>query len=90
MAVLLIVFEVEASDVRRYIVGHIQSYPAWCRLSAGAYALRTEKSAGTIYSELRRFLEADDQLYIAGLTRPVLGFGPETVNDWLDTQIPVR
>jgi hypothetical protein len=88
MAVLLVTYDLKKpgqdySDLLNAIKGY-----AWAKLSESSYAIITDNSPSTIYSELRTFIDVNDHIYIINLKRPHYGYGPKDVNDWLGLNLP--
>lgn len=88
MAVLLITYDLNREAKRPNIVKDIKAYGSWAKLSESSYAIKTDKSASTVYAELEEHIDGNDQLYVINLRKPWMGFGPKDVNDWLDDNLP--
>ena len=88
MAVLLITYDLNKPG-KDYngLLGAIRSY-GYAKLSESSYAIKTEKSAQTIFSYLKQFIDDNDNMYIINLKKPYAGYGPKAVNDWLDKNLP--
>jgi hypothetical protein len=83
MAVLLIIYDLSPTGGSYYpLVSAIKKYP-WARLSATSYAISTEVSPQTIFSQLRPLVDSSCNLYVMTARKPFAGFGPQAVNDWL-------
>jgi hypothetical protein len=88
MNVLLVTYDLhkpgqDYSDVLKVI----KSFP-WARLSESSYAIATDKSPDSVFTAIKPYLDANDNVYIINLKRPHSGFGPKDVNAWLDQHLP--
>ena len=59
----------------------------WARLSESCYAIYTNETPETLLRVFRRNMDANDTIYIAALTVPYTGFGPNAVNEWLSQRL---
>lgn len=87
MPAYLVTYDLADKAARDGIVNEIKTWP-WVRLSEAAYAVHTHESAQTVYKQLARFLGRDDVVYVVGLRQPFTGYGPDIVNDWLQSRLP--
>lgn len=88
MAVLLVTYDLskpgqDYPDLLMYIKGF-----AWARLSESSYAIATDQLPATIMAAVRRYVDANDHIYVINLKRPYSGFGPRDVNEWLEKNLP--
>lgn len=88
MSVLLVTYDLKRpgqdySDLLKYVKGHV----SWARLSESSYAVETGLPPGTVATQARRHMDANDTLYVITLTSPWGGFGPQDVNDWLQKRL---
>lgn len=89
MATLLITYDLNKETKRPPIVRAVKKVSkTWARLSESSYAVRTNKSPYTVFDELKKHIDNNDQLYIINLAKPYAGFGSTKVNDWLDSNLP--
>lgn len=89
MAVLLITYDLNRPG-QNYtdLLDKIKSYGSWARLSESSYAVATQNTPQTVYSQLSPHLDNSDTLYIVTLKRPYSGQGPQDVNNWLEANLP--
>lgn len=64
-----------------------QSYTG-VRLSESSYAIETNETPDRVFNKLTPFMDANDNLYIIGLHKPWMGYGPKQVNQWLEQRLP--
>lgn len=88
MAVLLVTYDLskpgqDYADLLKYIKGF-----GWARLSESSYAIATDQSPDTVVTAARKYLDANDHVYVINLKRPYSGFGPTDVNEWLEKNLP--
>jgi hypothetical protein len=86
MAVFLTTYDLNREVVRPDIVGAIDKFDAWARLSESSYAVWAS-SADEIYDALKPLTDDNDYLYVIPLKKPYVGFGPLKVNEWLDNHL---
>ena len=89
MSVLLITYDLKRPgqdypDLLKYIKGH-----AWARLSESSYAIETSLSPSAVLAQARKFIDANDTIFVITLTSPWDGFGPKDVIEWLQKRLPV-
>lgn len=65
----------------------IKSHDGWARLSESCYAIATQATPDSVFSQLKLYLDDNDYLYIVTLKKPFAGRGPKDVNDWLETNL---
>jgi CRISPR-associated endonuclease Cas2 len=87
MSVLLVTYylnkpEQDYSDLLK----KIKSYP-YSRLSESSYAIITDKRTQTIYEELKKYIDKNDNILIINLKMPYWGSAPQEVIDWLDKHL---
>ena len=87
MPAYLITYDLSSETARQDLVAEIKAWP-WVKLSETAYAIHTADTAQTVYKQLASFLGRDDVVYIVGLRQPFAGYGPDTVNAWLQQRLP--
>ena len=58
------------------------------RLSESSYALNTLDAPETVYAKLKPYTDGNDYVYVINLKKPYSGFGPITVNTWLEKNLP--
>jgi len=89
MAVLLVTYDLNkpGQDYNDFYK-IIKSYP-YAKLSESSYAINTTDSPQTVVDRLRRYMDANDHLYVINLKRPYAGYGPKNVNDWLEQHLPL-
>ena len=88
MGVFLITYDLNNEDSRPNITGDIKKFKSWAKLSESSYAVNTNLSAEAVYNRMKKFLDADDNLYVIGLRKPLVGQGSIKVNKWLETNLP--
>jgi len=88
MAVLLVTYDLNKPG-KDYadLLKTIKSFP-WARLSESSYAIKTEQTPQQVFDKLKPYLGQNDNLYVINLKRPYAGFGPQDVNDWLESNLP--
>ncbi|GIL02627.1 MAG: hypothetical protein BroJett030_25260 [Alphaproteobacteria bacterium] len=86
MPAYLIAYDVSSETARQDLVREIRSWP-WVKLAETAYAVDTPDTPQTVYKQLARFLGRDDVVYVVRLRQPFAGYGPDTVNDWLQQRL---
>lgn len=83
MAVLLIMVDLSPTGASYFpLVSAIKKYP-WARLTNSSYAISTDLSPQTVFTQLRRLMDNSSNLYVMTARKPFAGFGPKEVNDWL-------
>jgi hypothetical protein len=88
MSALLVTYDLKGSGGDYSgLLGKIKSYPSWARLSESSYAIATDTSPQAVFSALKPFLDANDNIYVITLKQPYSGYGPKEVNDWLDKHL---
>jgi hypothetical protein len=68
------------------LLDQIKSYSN-VRLSKSSYAIITDKTPGVVCEEMKKYIDANDNLYIINLKRPYAGYGSELVTDWLKKEL---
>ena len=68
------------------LLDEIKSY-SHVRLSESSYAIITDKTPGVVCEEMKKYIEANDNLYIVNLKRPYAGYGSGLVTDWLKKEL---
>jgi hypothetical protein len=58
------------------------------KLSESSYAFNTTESPIALKNTLRAVIDPNDHIYIITLKKPYAGFGPKSVNDWLEKNLP--
>ena len=87
MSVKIITYDLNNESNRPDIVGDIKSYSSWARLSESSYAVSTSDTPTDIYNALKKHIDNDDQIYIVQMRKPWNGFGPKTINEWLNNNL---
>ena len=87
MAATLITYDLNKETVRPNIVGAIQKFDGWAKLSESSYAVTSNLTPSQIHEKLKPFLDSNDQIYVITLSQPYSGYGPKNVNDWLDNNL---
>jgi len=83
MAVLMIVFDYAPAGASHYsMIRAIKKYP-WTKLTDTSYAISTDLAPHVVLSELRSLMESASNLYVMTFRKPFAGYGPQSVNDWL-------
>jgi hypothetical protein len=57
------------------------------RLSKSSYAIITDKIPGVVCEEMKKYIDANDNLYIINLKRPYKAYGSDLVADWLKKEL---
>jgi len=65
----------------------IKSY-AYARLSESSYAIITDKSADTVFEELKKYIDKNDNLLVINLKKSFAGRQSQEVLDWLTKNLP--
>jgi CRISPR/Cas system-associated endoribonuclease Cas2 len=88
MAVLLITYDLNSPGQKHAkLLEKVKQYN-WARLSESSYAIETDESPQQVFDSLRPITDQNDNLYVINLKRPYAGFGPQDVNDWLESKLP--
>jgi hypothetical protein len=83
MAVLIVIFDYSPAGASHYsMIRAIKKYP-WAKLTDTSYAISTELTPQTVFTQLRSLMESACNLYVMTSRKPFAGFGPQSVNDWL-------
>lgn len=72
---------------RTRLLAHIKATYDWARLSESSYAIYTTQTATAVIMACRKFLDANDTLYVITLSRPWEGSGPKEVIAWLKAKL---
>jgi DNA-binding transcriptional regulator LsrR (DeoR family) len=88
MAVYLVTYDLKKPG-QDYsgLLAKIRSY-AFARLSESSYAIESLESPEAVCTALRRFMDANDTIYVINLKRPYSGYGPQDTNQWLEQKLP--
>jgi CRISPR/Cas system-associated endoribonuclease Cas2 len=88
MAVLLVTYDLNSPGQKHAkLLEKIKQY-SWAKLSESSYAIETDASPQQVFDTLRPITDQNDNLYVINLKRPYAGFGPQDVNDWLESKLP--
>ncbi|RCW61943.1 hypothetical protein DET61_1385 [Marinobacter nauticus] len=88
MSVLLVTYDLNSPGQKHTkLLEKIKQYN-WARLSESSYAIETYESPQQVFDSLRPITDQNDNLYVITLKRPYTGFGPQAVNDWLESKLP--
>jgi len=83
MAVLIVVFDYSSTGASHYaMIRAIKKYP-WAKLTESSYAISTDLAPEVVLAQLRSLMESASNLYVLTSRKPFAGFGPQSVNDWL-------
>lgn len=83
MAVLIVVFDYSPSGASHYpMIRAIKKYP-WVKLTDTSYAISTDFTPVAVFNQLRSLMESASNLYVLTSRKPFAGYGPQSVNDWL-------
>jgi hypothetical protein len=83
MAVLIVLFDYTPSGASHYsMIRAIKKYP-WVKLTDTGYAISTDLTPETVFTQLRTLMETTSNLYVLTSRKPFAGYGPQSVNDWL-------
>jgi hypothetical protein len=83
MAVLIINFDFSPSGASHYpMIRAIKKYP-WAKLTDTSYAISTDLTPQTVFTQLRGLMESSCNLYVMTFRKPYAGYGPQSVIDWL-------
>lgn len=83
MAVLLINFDFSSTGASHYpMIRAIKKYP-WTKLTETSYAISTDLTPQAVFAQLRSLMESSCNLYVMTFRKPYAGYGPQSVNDWL-------
>ncbi len=87
MSCLLITYDL-SNPGQKYtkVFDVIKAYP-YAKLSESSYAIKTQESPSQIYNRLSSHLDSNDQIYIIAVNEPHMGFGPQSVNQWLNKNL---
>lgn len=83
MAVLIVLFDYSPSGASHYpMIRAIKKYP-WVKLTDTSYAISTDLTPEAVFTQLRSLMESAANLYVMTSRKPFAGYGPQSVNDWL-------
>ena len=83
MAVLIVIFDYSSTGASHDpMIRAIKKYP-WTKLTNTGYAISTDLTPQTVFIQLRSLMESACNLYVMTSRKPFAGFGPQSVNDWL-------
>ena len=87
MPLLLVTFDSDKPG-QEYsnLLDQIKSYSN-VRLSKSSYAIITDKTPDVVCKEMKKYIDANDNIYIINLKRPYAGYGSELVTDWLKKEL---
>lgn len=89
MSVYLITYDLNKEITRPPIVKKIKELgTSWAKLSESSYAISYAGTPEQVYNALKPLLDSNDHIYIITLKRPYTGWGPATVNKWLEDNLP--
>lgn len=89
MSVFIVAYDLNKETKRPQITKALKGeFGTWAMLSESSYAVSTDKTASQVYKVFEPLLDGNDQLYVITLRKPWAGFGPPSVNDWLDAELP--
>ncbi|MGD0036116.1 MAG: hypothetical protein ABSC53_02340 [Bacteroidota bacterium] len=87
MPLLLVTFDPNKPEQdHSNLLDEIMSYSN-IRLSESSYAIITDKTPEAVCSDLNKFIDKNDNLYVITLKRPYDGYGPNLANDWLKKEL---
>ena len=82
-AVLIGVFDYSPTGASHYpMIRAIKKYP-WVKLTDTSYAISTDLTPEAVFTQLRSLMESASNLYVMTSRKPFAGYGPQSVNDWL-------
>ena len=83
MAVLIVLFDFSPTGASHYaMIRAIKKYP-WAKLTDTSYAISTDLPPQAVFNQLRGLMESTSNLYVMSSRKPFAGYGPESVNEWL-------
>ncbi|SMP64833.1 hypothetical protein [Noviherbaspirillum suwonense] len=83
MAVLIIIFDYSPTGASHYpMIRAIKNYP-WAKLTNTSYAISTDLTPQAVFTQLRSLMESSCNLYVITSRKPFAGYGPESVNEWM-------
>lgn len=83
MAVLIVLFDYSPTGASHYpMIRAIKKYP-WAKLTETSYAISTDLAPHAVFNQLRSLMESTSNLYVLTHRKPFAGYGPQSVNDWL-------
>jgi hypothetical protein len=83
MAVLIVLFDFSPTGASHYpMIRAIKSYP-WAKLTDTSYAISTDLTPQVVFNQLRGLMESSCNLYVMSSRKPFAGYGPQSVNEWL-------
>lgn len=65
----------------------IKSYE-WKQLSESSYAIKTGETPQMVFNKLAPYMDANDHVYVINLRKPLWYYGPKSVNEWLEANLP--
>ena len=88
MSVLLVTYDLnKPGQDYKDLLKLVKSY-AHARLSESSYAIITDKSADTVFEELKKYIDKNDNLLVINLNKPFAGRQAQEVLDWLTKNLP--
>ena len=69
------------------VLEEIKKSAGWARLSESSYVVSTGDTPQALLARIRAVADANDTIYIITLKSPYSGFGPSTVNSWLESNL---
>ena len=83
MFVLIVLFDSSPTGASHYpMIRAIKKYP-WAKLTDTSYAISTDLTPQAVFTQLRSLMESACNLYAMTSRKPFAGYGPQSVNDWL-------
>jgi hypothetical protein len=87
MSTYIVTYDLNQEATRPPIVETIKEFDRWAKLSESSYAISTAMSVQKVYDVLKPLIDSNDNLYVITLKQPYTGFGPEKVNEWLNSNL---
>lgn len=92
MSTLLLTYDLNAERKKKGDYGgfyKVRDGYDFVKLSESSYAINTIETPETVYNKLRKHMDENDHVYVINLKKLYFGFGPKTVNTWLDKNLPL-
>lgn len=87
MPTYLVTYDLNKETKRPDILKTIKDFHGWAKLSESSYAVSCDLTVDQVYGALSKHLDSDDTCYVISLRMPYTGRGPQSVNDWLQSNL---
>lgn len=70
------------------VLAEVKKCPGWAKLSESSYVVSTSETPTVLLNRVRNVADTNDTIYVITVRRPHSGFGPPSVNEWLEKNLP--